>query len=67
MCAFVKVFELLIYWLRNLGAHPLSLEHLEAGFEHLIFISTLPHGTALAFRQIFRPVIDLWRSLTHDP
>src|SRR5262249_15220140 len=37
LCASVKVLELLIYWLRNLGAHPLSLEHLEVGFEHLEF------------------------------
>jgi len=36
-CASVKVLELLIFWLRNLGAHPLSLEHLETGFEHLEF------------------------------
>ena len=27
--ASVKVLELLLFWLRNLGAHPLSLEHLE--------------------------------------
>ena len=29
LCASVKVLELLLFWLRNLGAQPLSLEHLE--------------------------------------
>jgi hypothetical protein len=38
LSASVKVLELLdFFWLRNLGAHPLSLEHLEVGFEHLEF------------------------------
>jgi hypothetical protein len=35
LCASVKVLELLLFCLRNLDAHPLSLEHLEVGFEHL--------------------------------